>query len=139
MPRIGEAFEGIEEIAYLPGLQYYRLIGAVRTFARPRVRKALEALMKAGEEVERWGQHHQDFVERMAARGFPLGYISTSISPYDFIADYFRGATGMMKDPFRNKDKLLALLDKAATFLIRQASQAFKASGRGCYSPRRSR
>jgi uroporphyrinogen-III decarboxylase len=129
LPRIGEAFEGVEELAYLPGLQYFRLIGAVRTFSRPRVRKALEALMKAGEEVERWGQHHHDFVERMAAHGFPMGYISTSISPYDLIADYFRGATGMMKDLFRNKDKLLALLDKAATFLIRQARQAFKASG----------
>ena len=128
LPRVGEAFEGVEELAYLPGLQYFRLIGAVRTFSRPRVRKALEALMRAGEEVERWGRHHQDFVERMAAHGFPMGYISTSISPYDLIADYFRGATGMMKDLFRNKDKLLALLDKAATFLIRQASQAFRAS-----------
>ncbi|MGZ9106868.1 MAG: uroporphyrinogen decarboxylase family protein, partial [Rhodoplanes sp.] len=60
---------------------------------------------------------------------FPMSYISTSISPYDLIADYFRGATGMMKDLFRNKDKLLALLDKAATFLIRQTLAAVKVSG----------
>lgn len=35
-----------------------------------------------------------------------------SVSPYDFIADYFRGATGMMKDLFRHKDKLHLALDK---------------------------
>ncbi|MGZ9021504.1 MAG: uroporphyrinogen decarboxylase family protein, partial [Rhodoplanes sp.] len=107
----------------------FRLIGALRSFARPRVREALERLIKAGEEVERWGDHHADFTARMAAHGFPMSYISTSISPYDLIADYFRGATGMMKDLFRNKDKLLALLDKAATFLIRQTLAAVKVSG----------
>ena len=36
------------------------------------------------------------------------------MSPYDFIADYFRGATGMMKDMYRHKDKLLLLLERRA-------------------------
>ena len=38
---------------------------------------------------------------------------ATAIAPYDFLADYFRGARGIMTDLFRRKDKLLALLDKA--------------------------
>ena len=51
------------------------------------------------------------------------------MSPYDFIADYFRGATGMMKDLFRHKDRLLAMLDKAATFLTRQTVATAQAAG----------
>ena len=56
----------------------------------------------------------------MTAHGFPTSHISTSVSPYDLVADYFRGATGTMKDLYRNKDKLLELLDKAAIFLTKQ-------------------
>jgi uroporphyrinogen-III decarboxylase len=52
-----------------------------------------------------------------------------AVSPYDFIADYFRGATNMMKDLFRKKDKLLELLDKASVFLTRQTVAAAQASG----------
>jgi hypothetical protein len=129
LPRVAEAFEGLEEIAYLPGLHYFRLIAGVRSFARPRVRQALEKLIKAGEEVERWSNHHVDFAQRMAAHGFPMSYISTAVAPYDLIGDYFRGATGLMKDLYRNKDKLLELLDKAAKFLIRQTLAAVKAHG----------
>lgn len=128
LPRVGEAFEGLEELAYLPGLHYFRLVAGVGTFARPRVRQALEKLIRAGEEAQRWGNHHADLTQRMAAHGFPLSYISTAVAPYDMIGDYFRGATGLMKDLYRNKDKLLELLDKAATFLVRQALLAFKAN-----------
>lgn len=129
LPRVGEAFDGLEELAYLPGLHYFRLIAGVGSFARPRVRQALEKLIKAGEEIQRWNEHHIDLTQRMAARGFPLSYISTSVAPYDLIGDYFRGATGVMKDLYRNKDKLLELLDKAATFLIKQTLLAFKMHG----------
>ena len=48
---------------------------------------------------------------RMAALGYPATNGTTGVSPYDFIADYFRGATGMMKDLFRHKDKLLETVD----------------------------
>jgi len=126
LPRVGEAFEGLEELAYLPGLHYFRLLAGVSTFARPRVRHALESLIKAGEEVQLWATHHADLTQRIAAHGFPLSYISTGVAPYDMIGDYFRGATGLMKDLYRKSDKLLELLDKAATFLIKQALLGFK-------------
>ena len=63
--------------------------------------------MKAAEEVDRFANMHAAFTEHMTAQGFPTSHISTSVSPYDLIADYFRGATGTMKDLYRNKDKLL--------------------------------
>ncbi len=120
LPRVAAAFEGIEELPYFPGLHYVRFIGGVRPFAKPRVRAALENLIEAAEEAERLAAHHAAFTQRMTALGFPVGYIITAAAPYDLIADYFRGATGMMTDLYRNPDKVLALLDKAADFLLRQ-------------------
>lgn len=129
LPRVAGCFEGIQELPYLPGLHYMRLIGGLRGFAKPGVRQAFERIFEAAEESERLAQHHVAFVQRMQAAGYPMSYLSTSVSPYDFVADYFRGATSMMKDLFRHKDKLLALLDKAAVFLQRQTIAAAKASG----------
>ena len=129
LPRVAGCFDGIQEMPYLPGLHYMRLMGGLRGFAKPGVRAAFERIFAAAEESERLAQHHLAFVERAAQAGFPMSYISTSVSPYDFIADYFRGATNMMKDLFRNKDKLLALLDKASVFLLRQTITAAKAGG----------
>ena len=51
--------------------------------------------------------------QRMAAHGYPMSHIGTRLRPTICIADYFRGATGTMKDLYRKKDKLLPLLDKA--------------------------
>ncbi|MCX7174613.1 MAG: hypothetical protein NT159_11970 [Proteobacteria bacterium] len=129
LPRVAEAFEGFEELPNFPGLHYFRLVGSVRSFANPRVRAAFENVFKAAEESERFFQHHVQFMARMASLGYPATNGTTGVSPYDFIADYFRGATGMMKDLFRNKDKLLQLLDKVAVFLLRQIIPTAKASG----------
>ena len=62
--------------------------------AIPAARAALEKIMKAAEEVDRFANVHAVFTERMTAQGFPTSHISTSVSPYDLVADYFRGATG---------------------------------------------
>jgi uroporphyrinogen-III decarboxylase len=129
LPRVAEAFEGFEELPHFPGLHYFRLLGSIRPFAKPRVREAFDKIVKAAEESERFFQHHLQFTERMACLGYPCTNGTTGIAPYDFIADYFRGATGMMKDLFRHKDKLLQLLDKAAVFLPRQIIASAKASG----------
>ncbi|MCK0506120.1 uroporphyrinogen decarboxylase family protein [Aromatoleum anaerobium] len=129
LPRVASAFEGFEDLPYLPGLYYFRLLGGIRPFAKPRVREALEKVIRAAEEAERFAQHHIAFTDRLATLGYPSTNGTTGIAPYDFIADYFRGATGMMKDLYRKKDQLLALLDKVAVFLLKQIVSAARASG----------
>ncbi len=49
LPRVLGVFDGMEELPYLPGLHYFRLVGGMRAFAKPRVRAALEKIMKAAE------------------------------------------------------------------------------------------
>lgn len=129
LPRVASAFEGIDQLPIFPGLHYFRLINGIRPFAKPELRASFERIIRAAEEVETFAAHGADFNARIKAHGFPLINGVNAVSPYDFIADYFRGATGMMKDLYRNKDKLLALLDKASIFLTRQTIATAQASG----------
>ena len=129
LPRVASAFEGLEEMPSLPGLHYFRLVGGIHRFARPAVRKAWKNITTAAEEAERWIAHHVEFTRRMTLRGYPLAYGAISISPYDFIADYFRGATGMMKDMYRHRDKLLQVMEKCVQILLTQTIATAKGSG----------
>ncbi len=129
LPRVASAFEGIEQMPSLPGLHYFRLVGGIHRFARPAVKTALSNIIKAAEETGRWIEQHAQFTNRMTELGYPLAYGSISISPYDFIADYFRGATGMMKDLYRHRDKLLEVLEKSQRILLDQTVATARASG----------
>lgn len=129
LPRVASAFEGFDQLPIFPGLHYFRLINGIRAFARPAVRESFERIVAAAEEVERFAGHAAEFTQRVKAHGYPLSNGVNAVSPYDFIADYFRGATGMMKDLFRHRDKLLLMLDKASVFLLRQTIAMAKASG----------
>jgi Uroporphyrinogen decarboxylase (URO-D) len=126
LPRVASAFEGLDELPYFPGLHYLRVLSGIIPFSNPRVRESIEKVVKAAEEVKRLNDHQAEFTARMKILGFPTAYGTTSIAPYDFIADYFRGATGMMKDLYRNNDKLLAMLDKVVVFILRQTLASAK-------------
>lgn len=93
------------------------------------MRAALERLTSAAEEIDRYVMHHLAFTQRMTALGYPCTNGATGGAPYDVIADYFRGARGMMTDIYRRRDKVLELLDKASIFLLKQFVAAAKASG----------
>jgi uroporphyrinogen-III decarboxylase len=129
LPRVAGVFAGFDQLPSFPGLHYFRLVNGMRAFARPAVRESFEKIVAAAQEVEVMFGHHVDWVGRMKAHGFPLMNAGISVSPYDFIADYFRGATGMMKDLFRHKDKLHQVLDKASIFLARMTIDNAKAAG----------
>ena len=129
LPRVASAFEGFENLPLFPGLHYFRLVAGMRSFAKPALREALDKVVTAADEIERFVQRHLSYVQRMAAQGYPMINGSTSSAPYDLIADYFRGATGMMTDLYRRKDKVHALLEKATVFVLKQTIATARASG----------
>ena len=129
LPRVASAFEGFEQLPMFPGLCYTRLIMGMRPFARPGVRAALERLMNAAGEIDRFAEHISAFTGRMTSLGYPCTNGVAGGAPYDVVADYFRGARGMMTDIYRNRDKLLELLDKMTVFLLRQIIPAARDSG----------
>ena len=123
LPRVAGVFSELDKLPIFPGLHYFRLCFGVRAFAQPEVRASFERIVAAGEEANVAFGHHLDWTNRIAAAGFPLINSAASIAPYDFIADYFRGATGTMKDLYRHKDKLKQVLDKAAIFIARMTDR----------------
>jgi hypothetical protein len=128
LPRVAGAFSGFDKLPSFPGLHYFRMVYGIRAFAQPEVRASFEKIVAAAEEVNTVFSHHIDWVQRINAAGYPLFNGGNSVSPYDFIADYFRGATGMMKDLYRHKEKLKLVLDKAAVFLARMTIANAKAA-----------
>lgn len=121
LPRVASAFEGFENLPLLPGLHYTRIVTGMRGFAHPAVRKAMAQVMEAGEESQKLFDRMIGFIGETQAAGYPLGSATTSIAPYDFFADYFRGAKGMMMDLYRRRDKLMEAMEKIIPFLLRHA------------------
>ena len=93
------------------------------------VRQALMNLLKVAEEVDVMTGHIVDFSSKLTNLGYPRDSGSNGVSPYDFIADYLRGARGMMTDLFRKKDQLMALLDRSREWLTRIAIDNAKMAG----------
>jgi uroporphyrinogen-III decarboxylase len=85
-------------------------------------------VLDAADEVNRYMAHSAEWNERIMSLGFPLINGSNSGAPYDVIADYFRGATGMMKDLYRNKDKLHDAIEVMRRNLTRMTIDNARAS-----------
>ncbi len=125
LPRVAGALEGLADLPSLPGHHYFRLVAGLRAFNKPSVKQAFENLFKAAAEVEVMAGHNAAFGKRLTELGYPREAGGISVSPYDMVADYFRGARSMMTDLFRNKDKLLALLDNQEA-TTRRAARAIE-------------
>lgn len=119
LPRVLGVFEGFDKLPRFAGMHYLRTMYGMRPFALPEVRASFDKIVAAAEETNTLFAHHVDWVQRLRAAGFPLANGTVATSPYDIIADYFRGATGMMKDLYRHKDKLKLVLDKMSTIVTR--------------------
>ena len=65
LPRVAGAFEGLDELPYLPGLHYLRLLSGIIPFINPRIRESMEKVIKAAEEVKRLNDHQFEFIARM--------------------------------------------------------------------------
>ena len=121
LPRVASEFEGLERLADLPGMYYIGMVLGMRNYATPKVVGALTAMREAGEEARRMLAHAAEFADEMAELGFPQSQGVMAIAPFDYFGDNFRGSKGIMLDMYRRKDQLIAAMDKAGVFILRQA------------------
>jgi hypothetical protein len=128
LPRVMRCAEGLEALPALPGLFYMRLVMGMRSFANPKVVRALGAMQAAGEVANDLVLRMQAFTREIEGQGYVLGQGAVSIAPFDLIGDYFRGARGMLTDLYRRGDKVLAALEKATPFILRQTIATCRAS-----------
>ncbi len=124
LPRVAQAFEGLGRLADLPGQYYSTLLLGMRHYAAPQVVESLARMREAGEEARRMIAHAASFADEMAGLGFPAAHGAMANAPFDYFGDSFRGSKGILLDMYRRKDLLLAAMDKASTFILRQAVAA---------------
>ncbi len=107
LPRV---WKSLEPLARLPSLQSLwggsTLPTRAGAFSLPEVRQAFEALFKAGEEQEKYGQAGGRIDEELASLGFPSLSQGNAAVPFDVISDHLRGMAGAMLDMYRCPDKL---------------------------------
>ena len=107
LPRVWTA---LEPFAKLPSLQSLwggsTLPTRSSAFNRPEVRKAFEALAKAGEEQDKHSKAMGGIEDDLAVLGFPSLSQGNAAAPFDAVSDHLRGMAGTMLDMFRYPDKL---------------------------------
>jgi len=124
LPRVAAEFDGLARLQNLPGQYYFSLILGMHRYADRQVVGALAAMRDAGEEARRMLTHAAAFGKEMADLGFPQAQGPTANAPFDYFGDNFRGSKGIMLDMYRRKDQLIAAMDKAGVFILRQACAA---------------
>jgi hypothetical protein len=122
------SYTSMAPLATLPQLSD-RMMGfsAMTTlFTRPEFREMAKALVKAGEENEKWFAAAGNLEEDLANLGFPPhGYMGgAGGAPFDMISDFYRGMRGAMLDMYRHPDELLAACDKLLEWRISKAQPA---------------
>jgi len=129
LPRAGGAFEGLARMPDFPSLSEWRFVGNMRAFANPALRESLRRLLEAGEHAENLVQKTIALAKKMAGLGFPSVGGGFCKAPYDHVTDFLRGSKGGMLDMFRNRDKLLAAIDKAGELLLHGVVEETRAGG----------
>lgn len=118
MPRMFGAFEPLRKVGPLTDIIEFP-IGSLAPLASPDVQAMLQKLMDAGKEIARFGKITGKFSRQVEEKGYLLRLSRTiAHAPFDMLGDTLRGTQPIMKDMFRQPDKLLEALDAAADLTI---------------------
>jgi len=122
------SYNALAPLAALPSLAD-RIIGfaAMTTmFTKQEFRDMARALLKAGQEQEKWQKNAGNLEDELANLGFPPNAYPGGAggAPFDAISDFYRGMRGAMTDMYRCPDKLIAACDKLLQERIKTAMPA---------------
>lgn len=108
---------------------YLSLIANVVSFGKPGITGALESLIRAGAEAQKWAKILAAQSKEIMGMGFPLYEGGESAAPFDIIGDWFRGTRGVMIDIYRRPDELIEAMEKLVPMLIKMGVEQAKQSG----------
>ena len=118
LPRILGVFEPLSKVAPLTDIIEFP-VGSLSPLASPGVQAMLQKLIDAGKELARFSKITGEFSRQIEAKGYLLRLVRTiTHAPFDMLGDTLRGTQPIMKDMFRQPDKLLEALDAAADLTI---------------------
>jgi uroporphyrinogen-III decarboxylase len=128
IPRIFGAFEPwkmlspFTSIIELPSMWF-------TPYTRPELQATAQTLIDVGKELAEWGKAVGEFSQWATESGYPAGRILFAKAPFDTIGDTLRGTRGIIRDMFRQPEKLMKAMDVVARFSIKQTLEAANATG----------
>ena len=87
-------------------------------YGLPEVQSAFGALLAAGQEATKWRNAVAACDRAVIELGFPLLSGSSTLAPFDVLADTLRGTRGIMLDMYRRPEKLLEALERLTPLMI---------------------
>ncbi len=129
LPRIFGVFAPFHNVRALSDMVEFPI--QLSHLANPEIRAALRKLADVGDEYELFAKVKEEFVRRSEENGFPVippvnGYTK---APFDAFGDNLRGTLGIMKDMYRQPDKLLKAMDVMAELEIESVLNSPEAAG----------
>lgn len=124
LPRIFGALEPFRKLSPFTTLVEVP-ISYFLPYTQPDVQASLQALIDAGKEIAKWFEVVRDCDREALSAGFPSLQGIALKAPFDVIGDTLRGTQGIMKDMYRQPQKLLEALEKITDINI----EAAKSSG----------
>jgi uroporphyrinogen-III decarboxylase len=119
MPRVADVFQGLAGLPeFASQIEFMNIFGMAR-FANPKLQESLQTLAKVGADMAALQVKVDAFVGEMAGAGYPFINGGLTKNPFDHIVDGMRGSKGGILDMYRNKDKLMAAVDKAGVLILR--------------------
>jgi len=129
LPRLAGAYKVFELLPDYSATAEWDLIAAVAGFGNPDLQEGMKRLFKAGEETGYILGQLGGLEQETKQAGLPLIGGGFTKAPFDLFADFLRGSKGCMIDMFKNKDKLLAGMDKAQVLLTRHVEASTQLHG----------
>jgi hypothetical protein len=93
-------------------------------FASPEMRETLRLAVQAGEEMNAWWAHQDQYWTELKAKGYPLAFAGWDWPPFDILGDTLRGTHQILADMRRRPGKLHDALEVATQIFIEYGSGA---------------
>jgi uroporphyrinogen-III decarboxylase len=118
LPRLFGALEAFRKVPPLTDIIEFP-IGSLTPLSTPDVQAMLQKLMDAGKEIARFGKITGELGKQAQERGY-LGPMTRTVAhaPFDTLGDTLRGTQAIIKDMFRQPEKLLEALDATTNLTI---------------------
>ncbi len=130
---MGRIFGKLEPFKKIPNLfnsqEIVPLAASLPVFGDPELQEALKALLDAGNEAVKWSAARSACILKSTVAGYPVFDGGFSKAPFDLIGDTLRGTVGIMKDMYRQPQKLLQAMDRLVPLMISMGTASVRWGG----------
>jgi hypothetical protein len=130
---LGRICKNLEPLKKLPNLfcsqEIVPLAANLPLMGDPEIQASLKVLMEAGNEALKWSQARSACILQSTTDGYPLLDGGASKAPFDLIGDTLRGTVGVMKDMYRQPEKLIQAMERLTPLMIKMGLDGVKWGG----------